>query len=221
MANGNNSANVAVAKPNVEGAIYAGPTSTTAPTNAADKLPEGLKCLGYISEDGLTNAISRDSESYKAWGGATVGQAQTSYEDTFNFKMIETKADTMKIVFGDSNVTGDDESGLTVLHNEKELGEHMYVVETVLGTDRIKRIVIPRGVIQEIGDIVYRDEELLGYEVTVLGLPDTNGNSAYEYIAKAVATSLSVNAAEAVEVSATAIKASAKAVTEDAIRKAN
>lgn len=216
MANGNNSANVAVAKPKVEGAIYAGPTSTTAPKDASTELAEGLKCLGYISEDGLTNAISRDSESYKAWGGATVGQAQTSYEDTFNFKMIETKADTMKIVFGDSNVTGDDESGLTVLHNEKELGEHMYVVETILGTDRIKRIVIPRGVIQEIGDIVYRDEELLGYEVTVLGLPDTNGNSAYEYIARTVPSALS-----AVDVSATAIKASTKSVTEDAIRKGN
>ena len=46
----------------------------------------------------------------------------------------------------------------------------------------LKRVVIPSGVLSELGDIVYKDDEAIGYEVTLDCMPDGSGNNHYEYI---------------------------------------
>lgn len=179
----NNSANVSTGKPKIGGAIYYAPEGTPLPTDAVSNLNASFENLGYVSEDGLTNANSITSENIKAWGGDIVNSTQTEKGDTFAFKLIEViRVAVLKAIYGSDNVTGELDTGIQVKANAKEIKAASWVVDMILNGSTLKRVVIPRGKISELGDIVYKDDEAIGYEPTIEALPDTDGNTHYEYI---------------------------------------
>lgn len=181
-----NSANVSVGKPVAAGAIAAAPVGTTVPTDAITTLDTEFTRLGYVSEDGLTNGVEIDTEEIKAWGGDTVLTVRTSRTETFSWTFIETaNPDVLAEVYGEKNVEGDIETGLTVIHNNDDLPRRSYVFDMLLTGDRVKRIVVPEAQITEVGETVYVDGEVIGFEVTLSAYPDNRGNTAYEYIAAA------------------------------------
>ncbi len=177
--------NVTYGKPAVAGAISSAPVGTTLPTDAVAKLEDAFKNLGYISEDGLVNAAELETESIKAWGGDTVLVVQTGKEDTFTYTLIEAlNTDVLKQVYGETNVKGDLSSGITIEVNSKPLESHSLVIDMILKEGVLKRIVIPNASVAEVGEITYADEDAIGYETTIKAIPDSKGNTHYEYIIK-------------------------------------
>ena len=63
--------NVSVGKPKTSGAIFRAPLGTTLPTDATSALDNAFVELGYVSDDGVVNANTPESEKSKAWGGDT------------------------------------------------------------------------------------------------------------------------------------------------------
>lgn len=180
--------NVTAAKPKVGGAMYVAPAGTALPTDATTALAEAFRSLGYISEDGLTNSNSPESDDIKAWGGDIVLTPITGRPDTYSVKLIESlNVDVLKMVYGDDNVTGTLETGITVKANATDLEEHPIVVDMILRNGVLKRICIPSAKVSEIGEIVYTDADASGYELTLSCQPDADGNTHYEYIKGATA----------------------------------
>ena len=180
--------NVTAGKPKIGGAIFRAPKGTSLPTDATTSLGASFVCLGYVSEDGLTNDNSPDSDKIKAWGGDTVLKPFTGKEDTFQFTLIEAlNVNALKLVYGDSNVTGDLTNGISIKSAAEDLDYHSFVIEMVLN-GAIKRIVIPSAKVTEVGDITYADGEAIGYDTTLSAVPDAAGGTHYEYI-KAVSNS--------------------------------
>ena len=185
MANDNNSKNVTAGKPKVGGAIFRAPIGTTPPTDATTNLGSSFVCLGYVSEDGLTNDNSPESEQIKAWGGDTVLVVQNSKDDTFGFTLIEAlSVEVLKTIYGEANVTGTLDTGITVKANSTDLDEYVWAIDMVLRNGVLKRIVIPNGKVSEVGTITYADGDAVGYETTLQTSPDSTGQTHYEYIIK-------------------------------------
>lgn len=181
----NKASNVTAGKPKITGAIFRAPVGTTLPTDAKTELDAAFKCLGYVSEDGVTNGNSPESEQTKAWGGDVVLSTQTEKPDTFQFKLIEAKnVDVLKMIYGDSHVTGDLDTGITIDVTAEDPGPAAYVIDMVLKDGDLKRMVIPSASISEMDDIVYNDSEPVGYDVTLTATADDTGCTHHEYIVK-------------------------------------
>ena len=175
--------NVSAGAPAVGGAISVAAAGTTPPTSASAALASTFASLGYVSEDGVVNSNSPSTTDIKAWGGDTVLTTDDGKSDTFQFTLIEAlNADVLKLVYGDSNVSGALATGITIQANNKPQPEHVLVIDMLLRDLSMKRVVIPKGYVTSVGDIVYRDNAAVGYQTTITAYPDASGNTHYEYI---------------------------------------
>lgn len=113
----------------------------------------------------------------------------SSKEDAYKFTLIEVKnVDVLKFVYGADNVSGDLATGLIVTANNSQPDEVSLVIDMIMSDNTAKRVVIPTASISEIGDITYSDADAIGYETTVDCIPDTDGNTHYEYVKKTSAS---------------------------------
>ena len=182
--------NVTTAKPNKAGAIYSAPVGTALPKSTDDTLDQAFKDLGYVSEDGVTNSNSPSSDSIKAWGGDIVSSSQTEKPDEWKFKLIEANnPNVLKIIYGEENVTGTLEEGMEIVATSEELEPQSWVVDMILKNGVKKRTVIPNATITAIGDIVYKDNEPVAYDLTITAVPDEDGATHRDYMKKTKAES--------------------------------
>lgn len=196
----NNSRNVTASKPKAGGAIHAAPLGTALPVDAASALNDAFKSLGYVSEEGLTNANSPERESHKAWGGDTVLSSQTGRPDTLKFKLIEAlNPEVLKVVYGHENVTGELDTGIAVKVNAADQPALSWVIDMILKNNALKRIVVPCASVSEIAEIVYSDTAALGYDITITAEPDGDGQTHYEYIVAANAAAAAAENGDAPE----------------------
>jgi hypothetical protein len=179
----NSVANVTAGKPKTGGAIFTAPIGTTLPTDTTTALDAAFKCLGYVSEDGVVNANSPETENVKAWGGDTVLTTTSERNDTFQFTLLEVlNIEVLKLIYGADNVTGTLETGIAIKVNNAEQDDFVMVIDMIMRGGVAKRFVIPNGSVSEVGDITYADGEAVGYETTVTAMPDETGQTHYEYI---------------------------------------
>lgn len=180
--------NVSAAKPKAVGCIYYAPLGTTIPTNATDNLDDKFVNLGYIGKDGIENELKEENAAIQAFGGDTVLVTRTSTEEKFHYTLIEAlRDDVLKQVYGTDSVTGSLADGLTVKHVSKERPHGVYVIETVLRDNHVKRQVIADGQVVSVENVSYKDDEAIGYKCELSAFPNADGVRVVEYIAKAAA----------------------------------
>lgn len=185
---GNTATNVTAGTPKKIGAIYMAPLGSTLPTDASTDLDAAFECLGYISEDGVTNSNSPDATTIHAWGGDPVLVTYGEKTDTFQFSMMEVlKPLVLQLVYNTDNVTGDMTTGITVNANNDPPESHSFVIDMIMRDDLLKRIVIPSGSVTELGDVTYNGTDAVVYETTIAAMRDDAGNTHYEYLKGATA----------------------------------
>lgn len=153
----------------VTGAVSKGLTSATAPTGTASAITE-FTDLGAISDAGWTRTLegAGDREVKRMWqNGAQVRVFRTPSDDLPSFSMVflETKKEVVETYFG-VTVTQTVTEGSFEYVAGAERTASSYVIDVVDGSDLI-RVYIPRGVVAEVGEQVFENGEVIGYEITI------------------------------------------------------
>lgn len=159
------------------GGVYCAPAGTALPTDADSTLAATYKEQGYISEDGVTKSYSTDIQIVKEWSGREIKVIRTEKTITYAFKELETlNEDTIKSVYGAENVEGTIDSGLTITETDDQPEEAVWVIDMVADNGTLERHVIPRGVITERGDEIYKRDEAVAFDLTITALADSDGD---------------------------------------------
>lgn len=178
----NTASYVTTGKPKISGGVWVAPKNTALPTDATTALGAAFTCLGYVSEDGLSNNNELTVDAIKAWGGNIVYRSLTEMNDEFSFALIETEnADVLKTVYGSDNVTVNGDNSIKVDIVAEDPEELVWVFELALRGGIARRIVIPDGAITAREEITYNDSDPIAYGVTVSAYPDANGKTHIEY----------------------------------------
>lgn len=187
----NSAANVSAGKPKVAGAIFSAPAGTALPTTAAAALNNAFVGLGYVSEDGVTHTKDITSGQVRAWGGDVVLNYEEGETETYQLTLLESmNIAVLKEIYGQDNVTGTAlSSGITVQSKPGSRVARAWVIDEIMKGNVLRRTVIPRGTITAIGEIVHRDNDAIGYQITISAEADDAGFQHYEYMQNATAQS--------------------------------
>lgn len=166
-----NTSNVTVG---LTGGVRVAAVGTTAPTGPTGVYAAGWTELGYLSEDGITEANDSDTTEIKAWqNGATVRKVISSSETTFQFTVIETNKETWGLYYpGSTFATA---TGTTTATIKVPTADPRAFAFDVIDGDKHLRIIVPKGEISERGDLVYKGDEAIGYEFTMTCYPASDG----------------------------------------------
>lgn len=151
------------------GAFSKGPVGSTAPTNATTAVDAAFVDSGAISEDGVTLTLpdSGDKTTIKMWqGGAQVRTLRSVSEDlpTLQFTFLETNKTAVETYF-DVTVTQTASHG--TFDYTVSLPDAFAGVLDVIDGANIHRLHCPRVVKASVGDLVYKNDEPIGYNVTL------------------------------------------------------
>lgn len=180
----NNTANVSAGKGVKGGYIFVAPVGTDLPTTLVDDastLDSAFKCLGFISEDGYAESVEEDSSDLVDMNGDLMDSAYASRVESAQFTLAEIKAETLKVQYGENNVT--DAAGvITVKHNGDSHPSFSYVLLLQLKNGRKWTKVVPEAKSDALDTLTVASTELCQRPLTVKYLTDAAGNTGYDYI---------------------------------------
>lgn len=189
----NNTANVSVGKGLEGGYMFVAPTSQNLPDSLEDAfaVPSGEESewrnLGYLGEDGISLSDSSDSENYSDMNGDAVAKGSGTTEKNYTVKLLEIKNDTLKFIYGENN--SKDENGVITTHDKgQNTATYRTMFLLLLKDGRRQARIAGNTSISELGDESVTSTELMGREVTVSVLKDTETGDYWTFYTESTET---------------------------------
>lgn len=163
--------NAGAVRVGITGELYSAPLGTARPADSTEALNASYVGLGYVSEDGVTEAPDDSVERIVAWQGATVVRSVHNESSvTIQCVLIETKGAVLELYHKGSEVeiVSAGEWKLDVVPPTED--RRQFVLDVIDGTKHV-RFDIGDGEVTERGEIVYANSEEIGYDVTITCYP--------------------------------------------------
>lgn len=161
----------------ITGAIYRAPIGTTVPATPTASLDFNWEELGFIGEGGLTEAPNDTTKEIKAWqSGTTVRRLITGFTYNWSFTAIEQNGVVLETYHKGS--TMESAGGVSTLKVLAPNSQRWMFLFDVIDGDKHERIVLQDAEVTERGQVVYKNDEAIGFPITITSYPvDDDGDS--------------------------------------------
>lgn len=165
----------------VGGFAYIAPVGTIAPTTPFDEWPTGWVNLADVSEDGLTESLGEERTQIMKWGSNTPARSQVkSRVTTYKVVLINITAAGLGLYYsvpvGDMTSAGSgDTQFLSFADPDTTAPYEMALGLDVLDGDRHLRFVAARAEVTTKGDLVYKNDTPVGFDLTFTALTAPGG----------------------------------------------
>lgn len=157
---------------------YRAVLGSTAPTDTTTALAAAWKAFGLLSSDGATESRNQDSNDFYAWGNILVRNVRSKHKRQIKVTALEDNLVVWGLVNpGSSAVTATSITTRTVKVPTSDIAA--YLLQTSDGSI-IRRRVMPRGEVVEVGDVTFKDSDMQGFELTIDIYPDSAGILYYD-----------------------------------------
>lgn len=162
----------------VSGAISKVSDSTVITSALSDISGAGTVNYGYANADGVTVSTDRSTNKIVAWqNSAVVRTSATEATVNYKFTLLQNTKAARELYYG----SAEDTNG-KIAWNPAKMPRGRFVIDAIdseyEGDDSgilYIRHDIKRGQISEVGDMVFKNGEPIGFEVTITAYPDSNG----------------------------------------------
>lgn len=155
----------------LKSAVWVAPKGSVLPTSLAVPDPAFIEA-GWLGEDGTTFARDWDKTDYFACQGGTLVRSKIkNVVDTFQFVAIESNRATLGLYYRGAPITvtgtAPNQVGKIAVTAQAVTDERAWIVDEFDGATTQRRFVIPTGEVTEVGDVVYKNDEITAYDLTV------------------------------------------------------
>ncbi len=169
------------------GSVYVGLLGATAPVDPETAWDgDDWIELGHISEDGISEQASQDVAEFKAWGypNSPVRIQTTSEEFSFSITFMESNIQVLSLFhnielddFVNTAAGGGHRQFLKVVKGLATQPQVRALGIDVVDGDHLTRIIVPKAQVTDRGDLSYKTDENVGYQMTFKGLVGADGTS--------------------------------------------
>lgn len=154
--------------------VYTASVGTTAPDDIDTPWSGSWDALGLLSEDdGMVESRSDDTADHYAWGGILVRTTKSKHKRTIKVTALEDNPIVWALRNPGSSAATD--TGITTRTVKvPQPDPRAFGFETRDG-DIVRRRIVPKGEIVEIGDVTSSDSDMEMYELTINVYPAADG----------------------------------------------
>ncbi len=170
--------------------VYKGDLGSTEPTDVLTAWDAAWSAVGLLDgEEGFTESRDEDSAEFYAWGGILVKKTKSKHKRTIKFVAMEDNPVVFSLVNPGSDRGTPDASGNTTSTIKVPTVDEFAIGFETRDGDKIKRRMVKRAMVEEIGEIKESESEPTVYEITVVLFPEADGTLYTEISGPAVAAS--------------------------------
>lgn len=154
--------------------VYIAPLGTAGPTDVDTPWGAGWEAAGLLDgEGGFTETRDQDTSEHYAWGGILFRRTSSKHKRSIKFVALEDNDVVFKLVNPGSTRTAT--GGVRTGTVKVPVTEAFALGLEVRDGDRIKRRIIKRAEVSEVGDITESESDPTVYEITTLIFPEADG----------------------------------------------